>query len=64
MIDPSTLPVTEHGPLRYLLRVPEHAPTPRPVLVFLHGYDEGAPMAIHEALTLTGRCALATRPMR
>lgn len=52
----------EHGPrlvdaqpLRYLLSVP---PGPerrgRPVLCFLHGYDEAAPLDIHKALTRHG----------
>lgn len=45
----------ESGPLRYLLSLPAAEPVgPRPVLVFLHGYDEGAPMDIHRALTLHG----------
>lgn len=45
----------ESGPLRYLLSLPPAASAePRPVLVFLHGYDEGAPMDIHRALTLHG----------
>jgi alpha-beta hydrolase superfamily lysophospholipase len=48
------LPVHEHGRLRYLLRVSEEGTAPHPVLVFLHGYDEGAPMDIHHALTLHG----------
>ncbi len=47
----------ESAPLRYLLSVPaggRETAGPRPVLVFLHGYDEGAPMEIHRALTLHG----------
>ncbi|MBW3571444.1 MAG: hypothetical protein KY467_10080 [Gemmatimonadetes bacterium] len=46
----------ESAPLRYLLSVPRGTDRsePRPVLVFLHGYDEGAPMDIHRALTLHG----------
>lgn len=45
----------ESAPLRYLLSLPAVEPAgPRPVLVFLHGYDEGAPMDIHRALTLHG----------
>lgn len=46
----------ESAPLRYLLSVPPGPEPvgPRPVLVFLHGYDEGAPMDIHRALTLHG----------
>ncbi|HEY0020403.1 MAG TPA: hypothetical protein VGC13_29160 [Longimicrobium sp.] len=46
----------ESAPLRYLLSLPRGADAAdaRPVLVFLHGYDEGAPMDIHGALTLHG----------
>lgn len=43
--------------LRYLLALPD-APQPArtllPVLCFLHGYDEGAPMKIEDALTRHG----------
>lgn len=47
--------VVDGGPLRYLLSVPEDGEEgPRPVLCFLHGYDEAAPMDIHAALTLHG----------
>lgn len=50
-----TLSIDEHGGLRYLLRVPTSAANERaPVLVFLHGYDEGAPMPIERALTSHG----------
>ena len=49
------LRLVESGPLRYLLSLPPaESAGPRPVLVFLHGYDEGAPMDIHAALTLHG----------
>ena len=50
------LELIESAPLRYLLSVPPGAAGagPRPVLCFLHGYDEGAPMEIHRALTLHG----------
>lgn len=43
-------------PLRYLLAVPAaSAPAEqRPVLCFLHGYDEAAPLDIHQALTRHG----------
>lgn len=45
----------ESAPLPYLLSVPNGAAEePRPVLVFLHGYDEGAPADINPALTLHG----------
>ena len=43
------------GPLPYLFSLPDdNAARPRPVLFFLHGYDEGAPMEIHDALTRHG----------
>lgn len=45
----------EKGPLRYVLKIPAARPrTSHPVLLFLHGYDEGAPTDIHEALTRHG----------
>jgi hypothetical protein len=48
--------IIDEAPLRYLLSLPPggEGGEPRPVLVFLHGYDEGAPMEIHRALTLHG----------
>lgn len=47
--------VVEGAPLRYLLSVPANpAEGPRPVLFFLHGYDEAAPMDIRRALTMHG----------
>ncbi|HEX2077492.1 MAG TPA: hypothetical protein VHG08_07270 [Longimicrobium sp.] len=50
------LRLVESSPLRFLLSLPGGRQTaePRPVLVFLHGYDEAAPMDIHRALTLHG----------
>ena len=45
--------VIEGARLRYLLSVPA-APGPHPVLCFLHGYDEAAPMDIRRALTMHG----------
>ena len=56
----------EKGPLRYLLKIPAARPrTFHPVLLFLHGYDEGAPTDIHEALTRHGplRPAKPARPV-
>jgi len=46
----------ESAALPYLLSVPEGLPPTEgwPVLCFLHGYDEGAPMPIHKALTVHG----------
>ncbi len=41
--------VVEAAPLRHVVSVPPASPTgggPRPVLCFLHGYDEGAPVEI------------------
>ena len=48
--------MTQAETLRYIVRPPQTraAGTLAPVLVFLHGYDEGAPMAIELALTLHG----------
>lgn len=47
--------VVEDGPLRYLLSVPDGGEGgPRPVLCFLHGYDEAAPAEIGAALTRHG----------
>lgn len=52
------------GPLRYLLSLPPaECAAPRPVLVFLHGYDEGAPTDIHHALTLHGPLRAASPPV-
>jgi predicted peptidase len=46
----------ESATLPYLLSVPEGEPPADgwPVLCFLHGYDEGAPMPIRKALTIHG----------
>lgn len=49
--------LVESAPLPYLLSLPAGAPSdagPRPVLCFLHGYDEGAPAEIRAALTRHG----------
>ena len=51
------LHLVESGPLPYLLSIPAgDAPESGvwPLLCFLHGYDEGAPMPIRRALTLHG----------
>jgi predicted peptidase len=53
----SNLQLVESESLPYLLSVPDAAGRPsaaKPLLCFLHGYDEGAPMQIHRALTLHG----------
>jgi predicted peptidase len=48
--------IEESGALRYLLSLPDDdaGDEKRPVLCFLHGYDEGAPMDIRAALTRHG----------
>lgn len=49
--------VVESGPLRYLQRLPAGHGTSEqtwPLLVFLHGYDEAAPLEIDRALTRHG----------
>lgn len=50
------LQIVESAPLRYLLSVPRGTETaePRPVLVFLHGYNEGAPADLRRGMTLHG----------
>jgi predicted peptidase len=52
----SNLLLNDEPPLRYLLAVPDGEPPKSgwPVLCFLHGYDEAAPLDIHEALTRHG----------
>ena len=53
-MDSSQLRV-EEGPLRYIIAVPKGRPSAgHPVLFFLHGYDEGAPLDIQDALTRHG----------
>lgn len=56
--------VVESGPLRYLLSIPDSGTDdgPRPVLCFLHGYDEAAPMDIRRALTLHGPLRAGSAP--
>jgi hypothetical protein len=52
-----TLHLVESAPLPYLLRLPRlpgTAPGGDPVLCFLHGYEEGAPTPLREALTRHG----------
>ncbi len=56
-MDDSRLLMIESAPLRYLISVP-NLPAPKtemwPVLCFLHGYDEAAPLEIRKALTRHG----------
>ena len=54
---PSETSLVESGPLRYLQSVPTgHASRqePWPVLCFLHGYGEAAPLEIHRGVTRHG----------
>jgi|GEM_PF-428787 len=47
--------VIEAAPLRYVLSVPPgDGGTPRPLLCFLHGYDEAAPVDVVEGVTRHG----------
>jgi predicted peptidase len=48
--------IIDAAPLRYLLSTPRgtDAAEPRPVLVFLHGYNEGAPTELRAGMTLHG----------
>ena len=51
-MDASRYRVAAEGPLRYLLALPQAPAVARPpMLCFLHGYDEGAPTDLEEALT-------------
>jgi predicted peptidase len=57
--------LVEGAPLPYLLSVPEGGEAPAggwPLLCFLHGYGEGAPMPIREALALHGPLAPTGSP--
>ena len=54
-MSPSSLRILRGGALPYILRVPaDPAAAPHPLLVFLHGYDEGPPTEIQDALTRHG----------
>lgn len=63
-----TVKLVEVRPLRYLLSVPPGAAEGerRPVLCFLHGYDEAVPLDIRQALTRHGplKPGSASRAMR
>lgn len=50
------------GPLDALLSLPEPGDGPRPVLCFLHGYGEAAPLDIHAALTKFGPLSAGASP--
>jgi poly(3-hydroxybutyrate) depolymerase len=56
--------LVEGSPLRYLLSVPRAAAAgASPVLCFLHGYDEAAPVDIHRALTRHGPLRPGSSPL-
>jgi predicted peptidase len=53
----TTVQVVESAPLRYLVSIPQssgHQVGPWPLLCFLHGFDEAAPLDIRKALTRHG----------
>lgn len=59
-MNPSRVCLVESGPLPYLLSLPGCPALLAgvlPLLCFLHGYDEGAPMQIRKALTRHGPLA-------
>jgi predicted peptidase len=61
----SELRLVESAPLPYLLSLPSPAPPASgawPLLCFLHGYDEGAPLPIRQALRRHGPLAAASSP--
>jgi predicted peptidase len=61
----SDLRLVESAPLPYVLSVPEGdlpASGAWPLLCFLHGYGEGAPMPIRKAITLHSPLAPASSP--
>jgi len=64
-MSPSDLRLVETAPLPYLLSVPGSARPASgtwPLLCFLHGHGEGAPMPIQMALKLHGPLAAASSP--
>ena len=56
------LHLVETAPLPYLLSLPDTTAPPHPLLLFLHGYDEGAPLPLQGALTRHGPLAPTTSP--
>jgi poly(3-hydroxybutyrate) depolymerase len=57
------LRIVTSGPLPYLVSLPAgDADGPRPVLCFLHGYDEGAPAPLREGLTRHGPLRVRSAP--
>ena len=60
----TALELVESGPLRYLVSTPASTtPNGAPVLCFLHGYDEAAPIAIESALTAHGPLSSTAPPI-
>src|SRR5262245_43535473 len=62
----SELRLVESVPLPYLLSLPrtvKPATGAWPLLCFLHGYEEGAPTPIEQALTRHGPLAAASAPL-
>ncbi len=58
--------LVDSAPLPYLLSIPNGDPAARglwPLLLFLHGYDEGVPAPIEEALTRHGPLAATASPL-
>jgi hypothetical protein len=56
-MQPFELRVERAAPLPWVLALPREAPrprAPRPVLCFLHGYDEGPPTALEQGVTRHG----------
>lgn len=66
MVGRHRLVLIESSPLRSLLSIPLRggpAGTLRPVICFLHGYDEAAPLEIHRALCRHGPLRKSSSPM-
>ncbi len=66
MVSGHRLVLIESSPLRSLLSIPLRCgpqETLRPVICFLHGYDEAAPLEIHRALCRHGPLGRSSSPM-
>src|SRR5882762_8261901 len=61
----STTPcIVRNAPVKHIISLPSVAVSElRPVLCFLHGYGEAAPMAIVEALTVHGPLQFGNYPL-
>jgi len=55
--------IVRAAPLPYVVSVPEEAEAPRPVLCFLHGYDEGAPTELAAGATRHGPLRPGSSPL-